>query len=149
VAHSSDPATLRSQWEMVFGVAAGIHVLGALFFAAFAQAEVQPWASPLARRLQRIKAGGGRWVPMPFLQYARVFVRLWFSFLSLPVRTCAPHDNSGSSILRVTSVPATAYAQAGGQRPVALQDATPSGCPCPLGAVSVSVPRTHPGPARP
>ncbi len=44
VAHSSDPGTLRAQWQTVFCVAAGVHIAGAVFYAACAQARVQDWA---------------------------------------------------------------------------------------------------------
>ena len=40
VAHSSDPAILRTQWQTMFCVAAGVHVVGAAFFAVFAKADV-------------------------------------------------------------------------------------------------------------
>ena len=45
VAHSTgDPTRLREQWQLIFSVAAGVHVAGAAFFAVFARADEQPWA---------------------------------------------------------------------------------------------------------
>ena len=37
---------LRSQWEQVFWITAGLNIFGALVFAAMASGEVQPWAMP-------------------------------------------------------------------------------------------------------
>ncbi len=50
VAHSSSPTTLRTEWQTVFCVAAGVHVVGAAFFVVFADAKVQPWASREGRQ---------------------------------------------------------------------------------------------------
>jgi hypothetical protein len=61
VAHSIDPVELRTQWQTVFCVAAGVHVAGAAFFAAFAQAEVQDWALPGGHKLH---PGQPRCVPV-------------------------------------------------------------------------------------